>query len=257
MTAQYRAGLMAAALMFMVAGGSGRADEPPATIRAETAAVVIGIDIDPVLLAVPKLADRLRREAKTSVATWTAEGAAELKSSPDQFRDGRRWSFEQSYRAVFTSDRWVSVAITTDAYTGGAHGTTLLDSINWDLTRGRDFGIEDLLTETRNGGPALTALVRGLRRAVLAEKKARDVAADGAAAALATALPAQVGDLPPFTLEPSTEAGKAAGLRFHIEPYVVGAYAEGSYSVVVPLRDFAAHLKPALRGLFGGEPASR
>ncbi|MEJ1157953.1 PdaC/SigV domain-containing protein [Prosthecomicrobium sp. N25] len=254
MTTTYRVRLGAILLAGAVVGPPARGDEAPETIREATAAATILVEVDPAILQVPKLSTRIRREVTRSVAAWKAEAEAERANNPEAFRDGRRWSFEQSYRLRFASTRWVSVGVTTEAYTGGAHGATAFEAINWDKARETRFGLGEILTETRSGGPALTALAAGLRKAVMAEKAERGVETAGREEDIAAALPADASELPPFTLEPAGKAGKATGLRFAIEHYLVGSYAEGTYSVVVPTGAFVRFIRPEMRGLFvGGE----
>ena len=57
-----------------------------------------------------------------------------------------------------------------------------------------------------------------------------------------------------IALAPGTVPGKAGGLVFLFAPYELGSYAEGGYSVVVPLDAFAALLSPDWAGQFAGAP---
>nr|WP_321457746.1 hypothetical protein [uncultured Cohaesibacter sp.] len=56
-----------------------------------------------------------------------------------------------------------------------------------------------------------------------------------------------------FTLVPSREAEKIAGLSFHFNPGVLGAEADGQYDVFVPASIFSASLSDGFAPLFGGE----
>ena len=56
-----------------------------------------------------------------------------------------------------------------------------------------------------------------------------------------------------FTLVPSREVGKIAGLAFHFNPGLLGALADGVYSVYVPSSIFAAALSDAYGSQFGGD----
>jgi len=56
------------------------------------------------------------------------------------------------------------------------------------------------------------------------------------------------------TLLPSEEAGKFGGLMVHYSPYDVGAYAEGSYEILVKAADLDGMLAEPYAALFGGEP---
>jgi hypothetical protein len=48
---------------------------------------------------------------------------------------------------------------------------------------------------------------------------------------------------------------RAGGLLFLFDPYVIGAYAEGDYAVLIPLSDFQAAVAPAWAKDFEGSPA--
>ena len=56
-----------------------------------------------------------------------------------------------------------------------------------------------------------------------------------------------------FTLVPSRQAGKVAGLSFHFNPGLLGAKADGKYSVYVPASIFAASLSDIYADHFAGE----
>ena len=223
------------------------------TLKAKTRAVEIEISIDRSILSEPKLGKTIRADATRDMAKWKRQAAAEYRENREFFQDGRFWSFEKLVSEVYRSDRHLSLLTTLSTYTGGAHGNTGFATTNWDRSRSKVVRIGDILAETAKDGPAMTALAAGLRRGVLAEKKERGAQVEGDAESVATALPADPAQLPPFTLEPSTEPGKAAGLTFHIDPYRVGSYAEGTYLSFVPWGDFAAHLRPDWKDVFGGD----
>ncbi|WP_319495768.1 hypothetical protein [uncultured Cohaesibacter sp.] len=56
-----------------------------------------------------------------------------------------------------------------------------------------------------------------------------------------------------FTLVPSRETSKIAGLSFHFNPGLLGAEADGQYDVYVPAAIFSAALSPRFAEHFGGE----
>ena len=58
-----------------------------------------------------------------------------------------------------------------------------------------------------------------------------------------------------FVLIPSSQPYRIGGLMFLFDPYVIGAYAEGDYEVLIPLADFQAKLNPAWASQFVGAPA--
>jgi hypothetical protein len=56
-------------------------------------------------------------------------------------------------------------------------------------------------------------------------------------------------------LVPSTQPYRIGGMMFLFDPYVIGAYAEGDYEVLIPLSDFQQALAPAWAKEFAGSPA--
>jgi hypothetical protein len=56
-------------------------------------------------------------------------------------------------------------------------------------------------------------------------------------------------------LVPSTRPYRIGGMMFLFDPYVIGAYAEGDYEVLLPLSDFQQILAPAWAEDFTGSPS--
>ena len=56
------------------------------------------------------------------------------------------------------------------------------------------------------------------------------------------------------TLVPAIDADTFGGLVVHYSPYDVGAYAEGSYEILVPASDLDAMLAEPYAAMFGGVP---
>ena len=57
------------------------------------------------------------------------------------------------------------------------------------------------------------------------------------------------------TLVPSTQPFRIGGIMFLFDPYVIGAYAEGDYAVLIPQSDFQTALAPTRTAEFVGSPA--
>jgi hypothetical protein len=56
-------------------------------------------------------------------------------------------------------------------------------------------------------------------------------------------------------LVPSTQPYRIGGIMFLFDPYVIGAYAEGEYDVLIPLADFQQLVAPRWAADFAGAPA--
>jgi hypothetical protein len=127
-------------------------------------------------------------------------------------------------------------------------------TINWDRAAGRTIGLSDLLADTADSGATLTALVPLVRTAVAEEYRRRgDRDIDPAAQQQSLNYgEARLDKLGAASLAPSTVRGKASGVTFHFEPYLVGSFADGVFVAFVPWRELAPLLKPQARALFDG-----
>jgi len=214
----------------------------------------IEVSLDETIKGLPKLAADCRREGDRWAAKWRKDAAKALREDATMRENGAHWALEREYEAASVIGRYVSVLRSDYLNTGGAHPNTEIDTILWDGARNRRVSIRPLFAETADNGATMTALAALLRIAIIAEKRNRGV-------------PQELIDDPqwlkgiepkllalgPVTLTPSTERGKSAGLTFHYSPYAVGPYAEGTYTIFLPAKDFAAHLSDEGRALFGGE----
>ena len=204
-------------------------------------------------LASAPLTDSLLADGKHWIEKNRVDAAKEFKSSLELFRDGHAWTFERTYAQTSNvGGRYVSIVRTDYVYTGGAHPNTLIDTILWDEEAKKQISIRPFFKETADNGPTLKMLRDAAMAAVKVEKKARGIDDSGAIdwykEVKATLL--KVGAI---SLAPSTMAGKSAGLAFHYSPYAVGSYAEGSYTVFVPLETFKENLSTQGLAIFGGD----
>jgi len=186
---------------------------------------------------------RLRRDAEAV----GVEGLGTFNNNP--------WTGDLYYLLRADLGRHVSVIRRTLSFTGGAHPNTYLSTINWDRTATRAIGLGDMLTDTANDGSALTAVAELVRAAVAEEYRRRgdrDIDPTAQRQAMRYIEP-RLGKLGAPSLAPSTMHGKASGITFHFEPYLVGGFADGVFVAFVPWRGLAPHLKPQARALFDGE----
>jgi hypothetical protein len=230
------------------------ADFQPVAYKLEDGRMTTELTLDPALRAHPELRARLYndgmaaiREFEADVRRARAEEGGELDSNMDLTL---RWD------APVETARLVSADGMVWSFTGGAHGNPGFQAILWDRQGLHEVKPASLF----RSGVDLTKLDRALCDAINAAKAARggDQAWDPAPyrgeqgdgiwvcpAALET----------PFSLAPGDTAGKAGGLVFLIDPYVVGPYAEGVYTAVVPAAAFSALLWPEWADQFGGAPS--
>ncbi|WP_137389992.1 DUF3298 and DUF4163 domain-containing protein [Rhodoligotrophos defluvii] len=205
----------------------------------------------------PALHHRLREDAKEIVKAFLAEAEAEhrevRRTDPDSVPP--TFSLLVEHQPSLVSRDLVSLLISSEVFTGGAHADFRLEGIIYDLRRKVFVEPEDILAGGY-GWPNNERLLKELVATKLrAQKRARlrdeyDAERDEAWLKGLT-LPLEA-----VTLVPSTEPGRIGGLAFHFAPYVAGPYAEGSYRVDVAARELAPMLAPAWRAAFAGEPIS-
>lgn len=227
------------------------AAEPKPDAAVKTQYIDASVTLDAAIRRNAALAADLLAEGKRWIDNNRAETAKEFKAEPDLFRDGRAWTFERNYSQTSLVDgRYVSIVRTDYVYTGGAHPNTDINTILWDDGAKKQISIRPFFKETADNGPTLKALRTAAIAAVKAEKKARGVEDSGD---WQRSIEPKLLKIGAISLAPSTVAGKSAGLDFHYPPYAAGAYAEGSYVVLVPWETFKAHLSPEGAAIFAGQ----
>jgi len=213
------------------------------TISA-SAAIPEGPANDPVLAA-------LRKEA----AAHIARRKAEARTNYDEFKKtgatSPAWPWEVMIKWDYTAKAGDIVSLFGSSYefTGGAHGMTFFDT-HVARTSGQQLKVVDML----KGGltPALTI---GICEALKAQKAARTNTATIFDDPITCAGPnANIAiDSVKLALAPSDQPNKFGGIQAYYQAYEVGAYAEGSYELVVQQDVFAEDLKPEFKPLFAGK----
>lgn len=234
-------------------------DEPMRLMAHAPGLYDIEVRIDPGLTAYGEVhasllseeLDGLREMAQLAVADharWMA--------------DAPEWSWNGYFSSTdigiaFAGRGVISLSRETSYYTGGAHPNQGLSPV---LTRTDSYdpiALADLFEDPSVDSPAMTALFYAVYRELMAMKRERlggDFDESMERETWLASLAADAGAFPGFTLIPNQAGDAAAGLMFHFEPYVVGSYVEGSYSVPVPLSVFADFLGPDWSDVFDGAP---
>ena len=240
---------------------------PPGWVRADEAVVwnhfdqvvELELSIADEVRTQPRLYDLLRNSGVDRLRAFQAEAREAQAGAPPSA--GTPWTMFIGYGRPYETDRIFSLDGGAWSYSGGAHGNPDAASVLWDKAGQRLMAPADLFRPGADLGP----LDRALCDAVNAAKAARS-AQDSSGAAWDPALP-RGSDGPgvwacpaaldiPFALAPGDAPGKAGGLIFLIDPYIVGPYAEAGYNIVVPLDAFAALLSPDWADQFAGAPTA-
>jgi len=226
---------------------------PLTTISQITATVDMSANIPRAAALDTELEARLREDIEADFAEMRNQAAQDFTEFGDEsFWNPYALSIDWTERLV--SSRFISLLATRYAFTGGAHGNTDLSSVLWDREQSRELGLPDLLQDARDGGAALQKIVAYLRFRLIREKMTRLGVSEQEARndPGIDALEAKAELLETYTLMPSDRAGKAGGVLFHFPPYLLGAFAEGSYELAVPYKILAPLLRPGIRRLFSG-----
>ena len=240
---------------------------PPGWVRADETVVwnhfdqlvELELSIADEVRTQPRLYDLLLKSGVDRLRTFRAEAREAQAEAPPSA--GTPWTMFIGYGRPYETGRIFSLAGGSWSYSGGAHGNPDAGSVLWDKAGQRLMAPAALFRHGADLGP----LDQALCDAVNAAKAARS-ALDSNGDAWDPALPrGSVGlglwtcpaalDIP-FALAPGDAPGKAGGLIFLIDPYIVGPYVEASYDVVVPLEAFAALLSPDWADQFAGAPTA-
>jgi hypothetical protein len=129
--------------------------------------------------------------------------------------------------------------------TGGAHPDHGSDVLIWDRVHNVQLLQSDLFRPDVNT-QALDAL---LCQKITVARQARLGPADSRSWSCPTWSDSHA------VLVPSTRPYRIGGMMFLFDPYVIGAYAEGEYELLIPLSDFKSYLAPQWAADFVGAPA--
>ncbi|HWT43457.1 MAG TPA: DUF4163 domain-containing protein [Sphingopyxis sp.] len=179
--------------------------------------------------AIPELAawldgDRATKRDALIAAAQRDKAAAEKGGFPY-----RAHSHLQAWQRVTSTPRFLSLSAEIGTYTGGAHGMTNFDTLLWDRNRRKQLKPLDLFTS----GEAFDAAIKdnfcaGIKRAKAAKGIVADEASDSVFA-----------KCPPASAQTvwlgSTDGRYLDRMTIAIAPYEVGAFAEGSYKINVPV----------------------
>ncbi|WP_420430452.1 RsiV family protein [Hyphobacterium sp.] len=176
--------------------------------------------------------------------------------------DAPEWSWnayfsETDIDIAFAGRSVISLSRSSSYYTGGAHPNQGFSPVLTRYERYAPVELAEMFIDSSVDSPAMTALFYAVYRELMALKQERlgsDFDESMERDTWLAPLAADPEAFPGFTLIPNQEGTAAAGLMFHFEPYAVGSYAEGPYSVPVPLSAYAGFLAPDWADVFAGEP---
>lgn len=154
---------------------------------------------------------------------FNAEVDRILGSVPDkgeEFGDTPSLTYDARMEVLYVSPRFISAAIATDEYGGGAHGMHSTRFVNIDLESGQAPAFADIFSVQ-----GVDSLVDNCRKQIAATKELHRQAGDTAAIELSEEEANSIKEAVRGLDRWSFEEQKAV---VHFDPYSVGSYAEGS-----------------------------
>lgn len=166
--------------------------------------------------------DRAAKREALVTAARRDKAAAEKEAFPY-----RKHSHRQTWQRVTSTPRFLSLSAEIETYAGGAHGMQTFDTLIWDRNRRKRMKPLDLFESSAAFDAAIReAFCAGIKRAKAA--KGIEEASDSVFA-----------ECPPASAQTvwlgSSDGRYLDRLTIAIAPYEIGAYAEGSYKINVPM----------------------
>jgi hypothetical protein len=191
----------------------------------------------PELAAYPGLLDRLRSEAAAAEAEMRANARKHAQMLVENGEKARPLFYDQRWTVTLNSPTLLVLKSETDRYDGGAHGNRFYDSVFWSKAENRELQLRDLFVNWPEARETLTETYCTALAAEQAERRGEEPPADRAEDAADTD---DFWTCPPLADQPVILDGRANDMRalyltVLLAPYEAGPYAEGSYTIDVPL----------------------
>lgn len=166
--------------------------------------------------------------------------------------DETQWELNITWRPIASAGGYVSLLGRSSEYRGGAHPIELIDTRLMAIEQGEDVDLSTFLASGWST-PAVTIAICEALKAKKIEKigeptiMGEPIVCAGPQNNLSTK-EAKV------AFAASTENDKFGGMHVFYQPYLVGAYSEGSYELLIPYEVFAEDLTKEHQNLFAGSP---
>lgn len=213
---------------------------------------IIGISYPKELAQYPGLAEQAKRYAEQArqqvVDAVRQRPAADAAAAP--------FELSLEFKVKHESPKLVVLAVDGSSYTGGVHGTPMIQRWVWLPPEQRLLTVADLFPHEGSWRSISTSVRQQLRNSVTQRLDAEKVPPTEraemvrvTAAMIDGGTEARADDFAVF--EPvMTADGKIGALRFVFPPYQVGTYADGMHTVELPAAQLVGMVNPTYRGLF-------
>lgn len=185
--------------------------------------------------------DKRKVEARADFDERKKQGAVEMS-----------WEVQVAWKYTAQAGGIASLVGTAYEFTGGAHGMSYTDTLIAKTETGEKLTLDKIFLPDRWPSPALTiAVCEALKSAKLKAINSATIM-DEPIVCAGPAANLKLEDAH-LALAPSTEADRFGGLFVYYDPYAVGSYAEGPYSLVIPQSVFREDVRPQYKALFSGD----
>ena len=194
---------------------------------------------------------KLQADAQTYLDKKKVEARADFDERKKQGAVEMSWEIQREWKYLAKAGGIASLVGTNYEFTGGAHGMSYTDVKIARADTGEELSLAKMLQADRSPSPAITiAICEGLKAAKMRAIQSATIFDDPIVCAGPKAN-VKIEDAH-IALAPSTDADKFGGLYVYYDPYAVGAYAEGSYTLTIPQSVFSEDMRPQYKALFGG-----
>lgn len=194
---------------------------------------------------------KLQSDAQAYLDKKKVEARADFNERKKQGAMEMSWEVQQEWKYTAQAGGLTSLVGTNYEFTGGAHGMSATDTKIVRADTGEELSLAKMLLPDRSPSPAITiAICEGLKAEKMKSIQSATIF-DEPIVCAGTKANVKIEDAH-IALAPSTEAGKFGGLFVYYDPYAVGSYAEGSYSLTIPQAVFSEDMRPQFKSLFGG-----
>ncbi|OWV32202.1 hypothetical protein B5C34_01205 [Pacificimonas flava] len=187
----------------------------------------------PEIAAHPRLLDRLRADARDSLAEMRENAREFAQRLVETGQDPRPLYFDQEWSLAYSSPTLLNLSAATERYDGGAHPNRYFDGVLWDRTENRAIELPALFVNWPTAREELETVYCRELDDMRRERRGQEIPDD--------ADDEPFWQCPPLgeqTVVLDSGAGmRALNLKVLLPPYVAGPYAEGSYEIDIPLTE--------------------
>ncbi|MEM7429809.1 MAG: DUF4163 domain-containing protein [Pseudomonadota bacterium] len=197
---------------------------------------------------------KLRADLMLELEAFRREAAAEKKLAAEQNYTFRSYDLNVGWGTELDAPRLLSLIKSYWSYRGGAHGNTTYMSLLFDRATGKVVDFIDLFGGNES---EVRKVLRTYVTDDILRQKAKKAGKPVEEYDDAFVKDGVTGRFRVYTADPSTEPGKASGLRIWYAPYEVGAYVEGTHTAFVPHEIFSRFLTDEYKPVFAGQSARK